>query len=237
MRGGRLPCLREVARSFAANTTGSKLVIRNDPGPRSRPVRERGAGAGHVEGSPAAAPDTLIRTLDGQITAWSPGMEQRYGYSAADALGQTSHRLLRTAFPRSSPEIGAILVSMRHWSGGLVHRHADGGRVITANNWTLSCEGDHSSWLVTEVHSDVARAGSDLYRHCADILDVLAHELSEPMTAISAYVDGAQRILQSGWPDLASARVAMARASDQIARGGEWLRLSRELAAAMRENE
>jgi phosphoglycerate-specific signal transduction histidine kinase len=66
---------------------------------------------------------------------------------------------------------------------------------------------------------------------------VLAHELSEPMTAISAYVNGAQRILQSGWPDLASARVAMARASDQIARGGEWLRLSRELAAAMRENE
>jgi hypothetical protein len=208
--------------------------MRNDPGPRSRPVREH---VGHGEGSPAPAPDTLIRTLDGQITAWSSGMEQRYGYSAADALGQTSHRLLRTAFPRSPPEIEAILVSRRHWSGGLVHRHADGGLVIAVNNWTLSSEGDHRSWLVTEVHSDVARAGSGLCRHCADILDVLAHELSEPMTAINAYLDGARRILQPGWPDLANARVAMARASDQIARGVEPLRLLRELAAAMRDNE
>ncbi len=58
---------------------------------------------------------------------------------------------------------------------------------------TLVRRGDHNSWLVTEGHSNVARAGSDLYRHCADILDVLAHELSEPMTAISAYVNGAQQ--------------------------------------------
>jgi hypothetical protein len=200
-------------------------------------VHERGEYAGHCEGSPAAAPDTLIRTLNRQITAWSPSMEQRYGYSAADALGQTSHGLLRTAFPRPLPEIEAILASRRHWSGGLVHRHADGGMVIAANDWTLSSEGDHRSCLVTEVHSDVARAGSNLCRHCADILEVLAHGLSEPMTAISAYVDGTQRILQSGWPDLANARVAMAHASDQIAHGVELLRLLRELAAAMRDNE
>ena len=210
--------------------------MRNEE-PRSPPVRPCGDGAGHGEDSPAAAPDTLIRTLDGLITAWSPGMEQRYGHSAADAPGQTSHALLRTAYPRPLQEIETILASRRHWSGGLVHRHANGRLVVAVSDWTLSSDGDRRSWLVTEVHSDVARAGSGMGRHCADILEVLAHELSEPMTAMRAYVDGARRILQSGWPDLANARVAMTRASDQIARGVEPLRLLRELAAAMRENE
>lgn len=211
--------------------------MRNDLVSLSRSVCERGDDDGHDEGSSAVMPDTLIRTMDGHITAWSPGMEQRYGYPAADALGHTSHGLLRTLFPRSLPEIEAILVSRRYWSGGVVHRHADGGLVAAINDWTLSGEGDDRSWFVTEVHSDVARAKTDPSRHCADILEVLVHELSEPMTAISAYVGGAQRILRSGWPDLASARVAVARVSDQITRGAQPLRLLRELTIAMRGDE
>ena len=119
--------------------------MRNDPRSLSRSVCERGDDDGHGEGSSAAVPDTLIRTLDGHITAWSPSMEQRYGYTAADAPGHASHGLLGTLFPRSLPEIEAILVSRRHWNGGLVHRRADGSLVAAMNDWTLSCEGDHRS--------------------------------------------------------------------------------------------
>ena len=71
----------------------------------------------------------------------------------------------------------------------------------------------------------------------ADALAVLAHELSEPLTAISNYVDGAQRILQQGWPDLENVRKAMAQVSSQIARGAEGVRLLRDLATAMRDTE
>jgi hypothetical protein len=62
----------------------------------------------------------------------------------------------------------------------------------------------------------------------------LAQELTEPLLAISDYVNGAQRSLQAGWPDLNSVREAIERASTQIARGADGMRLLRELADTMR---
>ncbi len=46
--------------------------------------------------------------------------------------------------------------------------------------------------------------------------------------AISDYVNGAQRSLQAGWPDLNSVREAIERVSTQIARGADGMRLLRE---------
>ena len=69
------------------------------------------------------------------------------------------------------------------------------------------------------------------------MLAALAHELSEPLTAISNYVDGAQRILQRGWPDLENVRKAVAQTSAQIARGAEGVQLLRDLANVMRNAE
>jgi hypothetical protein len=121
------------------------------------------------------------------------------------------------------------------WSGGLIHRHADGRPIVAANLWLLSFEGDDQNWVVTEVHSDVGPGSQDSCNQIADVLDILAHQLIEPLTAIGNYLNGARAILQTGWPNLGRLREATASASNQMERGADGVRLLRELAVAIRD--
>jgi signal transduction histidine kinase len=173
--------------------------------------------------------------MEGRITAWSPGMQQRYGFTDGQAHGRPSHQLLSTCFPQALRDIQAVLVQQKTWSSGLIHRHADGRAVMTVNHWYFHPDVDDQSSLVTEVHSDVAHEGNGMYRRLADVLAVLAHELTEPLTAMRTHVDDAQRTLQPGWPDLGRVREAMAQASSQIARSAEGADLLRDLANGMRD--
>jgi len=208
-----------------------------EPGPRPRPADGAGDDVRHGQGSTTATPSMLIRTLEGCITFWSPGMVNRYGFTSSDALGRTSHQLLGTVFPRTLPEIEAVLAAEHAWRGGVIHRHADGRPIMTVNHWFLSRDGADQDWRVSELHSDVVPGGEDAYDQVADLLEMLTHELSEPLTAIRNYLDGSRRILQSAWPDLHHLREALTQMRNQIARGSVGVRLLRALAVAMRDTE
>lgn len=206
-----------------------------DGGSFARTASGATVGSGHVPRDDPAAPDTLIRTINGHITAWSPGMQQRYGFTSLEACGCISHHLLRTIFPQTLEAIGAALLDRRAWSGGLMHRHADGSVVLAINHWYVHHgAGDHAEFI-TEVHSNIADAGDARHRRAADLLVVLALELSERLAAIGQFVDQSRQTLQLGWPNIASLRETMAEASAQIARGEQGVTLLRELANDMRD--
>jgi PAS domain S-box-containing protein len=188
----------------------------------------------HGRQASTTAPDRMIRTTEGRITAWSPGMQRRYGFTSEEAQGRISHQLLRTAFPQALQAIEATLEQQNSWSGGLIHHRADGTAVMTRNHWYVYHDADRQSRFVAEVHSNIAQDGSAVRDEFADVIAALAQELTEPLLAISDYVNGAQRSLQAGWPDLNSVREAIERASTQIARGADGMRLLRELADTMR---
>ena len=192
-------------------------------------------GVNHGRRGLNAPPGRLIRTMEGHITAWSPDMQRRYGFTSEEAEGCTSHQLLRTIFPQALPAIQATLRERNRWSGGLIHRHADGRAVMTVNHWYVYRDIDREACLVTEVHSDIALEGSGVCPQFADVLAALAHELSAPLAAINDSVDGAQLVLQRGWPDLPRVREAMAQASGQIARGAAAVNLLRDLANCMHD--
>lgn len=60
----------------------------------------------------------------------------------------------------------------------------------------------------------------------------LAHELNQPLTAITSLMQAARRMLESGTPDAATrAKDAVARAGQQVLRAGEIIRRLREFAA------
>ena len=119
----------------------------------------RSDGISHGKGTLTTSPDTLIRTMDGHITSWPPDMERRYGFTSSEALGCTSHQLLRTTFPQALPEIEATLACQKTWSGVLIHRHADGRAVMTVNHWYVHQDIGKQTALVTEVHSNIAQEG------------------------------------------------------------------------------
>ena len=163
---------------------------------RGSPLNSQDHGTGNSEQKPSTSPDLLMRTMEGRLTFWPAGMEQRYGFTSEQALGHVSHQLLKTIYPQALNEIEATLLRQSNWSGGLIHRHADGRAVMVVGHWYLHRNAEGSDAVISEVHSDAV--GQQL----GDLIAVLAHELSQPLAAITSYIDGAQRILDRAWPDL-----------------------------------
>ena len=47
----------------------------------------------------------MVRELDGRIVFWSTGAERLYGWPRQEAVGQISHQLLATGFPKPLTEL------------------------------------------------------------------------------------------------------------------------------------
>lgn len=79
----------------------------------------------------------MVRNLDGTIRYWSDGAKKLYGWEPYDALGTTSHQLLKTVFPVPLEVIEGELRTKGRWEGQLIHVRHDGSRVTVASRWDL----------------------------------------------------------------------------------------------------
>jgi PAS domain S-box-containing protein len=79
----------------------------------------------------------MVRDLDGLIRFWTHGCEDLYGWTAEEAVGQSSHALLRTIFPEPLADIDAALRRDGAWQGELSHRTKDDVEVTVVARWVL----------------------------------------------------------------------------------------------------
>jgi signal transduction histidine kinase len=143
-----------------------------------------------------------------------------------------AHQLLRTVYPQPTLDIAAVLAERNQWDGPLLQRHMDGHLMMTSSTWYLHRHTDGDSF-VTELHHDLADLNDTACADVANLLAALAHELSEPLTAITGYLGGMREVLRSPGQDLASVRAATHAAAEQATRAAEAVRLLRHLAATM----
>ena len=94
----------------------------------------------------------LAWRLDGPIEVWNAGAERLYGFAQDEAIGRTSHALLRTEFPIDLAELRSQLLSGRTWLGELHHICKDGSKVVVESRMQLF---DDS--LVLEANRDITR--------------------------------------------------------------------------------
>ena len=100
--------------------------------------------------------DTIfVRGMNDAISFWNRGAEQLYGWSAEEALGQTSHQLLRTIFPSPLEEITSELHSTGRWEGELVHTKRDGTKVTVASRWSLRQDERGQPAGILETNNDI----------------------------------------------------------------------------------
>jgi PAS domain S-box-containing protein len=90
---------------------------------------------------------------DGPIEFWNKGAERLYGFSSDEAVGRSSHALLRTKFPCEFAEVRADLRNQRYWSGELRHICKDGREVIV--DCRMQLLGDET---VLEANRDITEA-------------------------------------------------------------------------------
>ena len=94
----------------------------------------------------------LTWRLDGPIEFWNAGAERLYGFAQDEAVGRTSHALLRTEFPIDFADLRSQLRDRRNWLGELHHTCKDGSKVVVESRMQLF--GDS---LVLEANRDMTK--------------------------------------------------------------------------------
>ncbi|HTI72644.1 MAG TPA: chemotaxis protein CheB [Candidatus Limnocylindria bacterium] len=105
----------------------------------------------------------LARSVKGRIIFWNKGMENLYGFTKEDAVGQSPHLLLATQFPAPMEELQAILQRKKHWEGEVWCQRKNGDKVCAAVQWVLHLDAQEKPRAILEVHTDItARKKAEL---------------------------------------------------------------------------
>jgi PAS domain S-box-containing protein len=125
----------------------------------------------------------MTREVNGTIRFWSQGCVALYGWSREEAVGRSSHELLRTQFPVPLRQIQQNLLSRGEWKGDLIQRRRNGTLIVVATHKALKRQPDGRPQMVMmESLVDVTAL-----REAQDALWVLNHGLEERVrTEVSA---------------------------------------------------
>jgi two-component system, LuxR family, sensor kinase FixL len=177
----------------------------------------------------------FVRNTKGRITFWNRGSQELFGWSAAEAVGQTTHELLRTEFPISLEEITPVLYSTGRWEGELTRIRRDNSRIVVASRWSVQRDAHERPIATLETNNDITarkQAENALSRTQAELARVtritalgelaasIAHEVNQPLTAIVADSNAALNWLAGEKPDLELVRgtlVAIVKDSERAA--------------------
>lgn len=97
----------------------------------------------------------LARTPKDRIIFWSKGAEKMYGFTAEEAVGQSSLILLNSQFSEPLEQINAKLQRSGRWEGEVTHRHKDGSSIAVVTQWVLHLDDQKKVRAILEVNSDV----------------------------------------------------------------------------------
>jgi PAS domain S-box-containing protein len=97
----------------------------------------------------------FVRDMNDIITYWNRGAQERYGWRAEEAIGKSSHELLRTIFQIPLGELRGQVLRTGRWEGELKHYKADGTEVIAASRWALQRDAREQPAAILETNNDI----------------------------------------------------------------------------------
>lgn len=99
--------------------------------------------------------DCFVRDLEDRIVYWNSGAVDLYGFSADEAVGQVSHKLLKTVFPTPLEGIRAELMSAGCWDGELIQTRRHGDQVTVVSHWSVQRDENGQPTAILQVNVDV----------------------------------------------------------------------------------
>ena len=96
----------------------------------------------------------LVNSMDGLIIYWNKGAELIYGWTAHEALGRKSAKLLSTD-PTKLQEAFEALTTRDEWRGELVKRTKDDRELTVEARWTLVRDGKNRPKSILSVDTDI----------------------------------------------------------------------------------
>jgi PAS domain S-box-containing protein len=97
----------------------------------------------------------IVRDHQDRIVYWNRGAEEMYGFSAKEAIGKITHKLLQTAHPENYKSIQKNLGRDYRWSGELVHTRKDGTTIVVFSRWSVDRDARGRPRAILETNTDV----------------------------------------------------------------------------------
>src|SRR5271163_3085698 len=200
--------------------------------------------------------DAIIsNSLEGIVTSWNKSAERIFGYTADEMVGRS---ILRLAIPGRGDDMIEILNRIKrgervdHYE--TIRQQRDGSTVHVsltvspiydiaskltgaskvARDITAASEADaalrESQARLQELNSELLHVSR--LSAMGEMASALAHELNQPLAAISNYMKGSRRLLATS-PDPNAPRIeaALDKAAEQAIRGGQIIRRLRDFVA------
>lgn len=99
----------------------------------------------------------FVRNEDDTIRYWNNAAENLYGWTRAEAIGQSTHLLLKTVFPAPLETINKTLIQTGHWEGELTHTKRNGSQVAVDSRWSLQTDQNGTPIGTLETNTDITR--------------------------------------------------------------------------------
>jgi two-component system, LuxR family, sensor kinase FixL len=205
----------------------------------------------HLQSILDTVPDAMI-VIDehGIMQSFSVAAERLFGYRAADMLGENVkllmpspyreghdgylERYLRTGEKRIIG-VGRVVVGERK-DGSTFPMELSVGEMRSSNRRFFTgfvrdlTEGQETEARLQELQSELVHMSR--LTSMGEMASTLAHELNQPLSAISNYLKGSRKLLESASDERSTMiRDAMDKAADQALRAGEIIRRLRDFVA------
>ena len=97
----------------------------------------------------------IVRDVEGRISFWNRGAEVLYGWSREEAIGETTHDLLKTESDIPMAQIAGALSTDGRWTGELIHTKRDGQRITVLARKTLDRDRKGNPAAVLQTLTDI----------------------------------------------------------------------------------
>ena len=97
----------------------------------------------------------FVKDVNNVIRYWNRAAEELYGWKRGEAVGRTTHELLKTVFPAPLADIEEVLSRTGRWEGELIHTTRTGGRVTVESRWSLQKDSNGEPVGTLESNTDL----------------------------------------------------------------------------------
>jgi two-component system sensor kinase FixL len=187
----------------------------------------------------------FTRTQDDVITYWNRGAEVLYGWESREVVGRRASELLESESSIAWKNANAILLATGRWEGEMQTVRRDGEHVHVSCRWSLERDSRGAPRAVLETHNDVTgriqtemaldRARDELVHvsrvtALGELTASIAHEVNQPLAAVTASGEACLRWLRRDVPDLNEATTSVERMIGAARRASEVVARLRALA-------
>lgn len=217
---------------------------------RRRDRGEAAARQAHLQSVLDTVPEAMI-VLDAQgvMRSFSAAAERLFGWTAGEVIGRNVNILMPSPYredhdgyiqrylatgERRIIGIGRIVVGARKDGStfpmelAVGEANVDGVRFFTGFVRDLTERRDQERRL-QELQSELVHVSR--LTAMGEMASSLAHELNQPLAAVTNYVRGASCMLETDAPDLGKLKAALDRAGEQVLRAGDIIKRLREFVA------